>query len=364
MSNGDVKALLEVKKLTKSYGNKKVLQDLSFTLYKGQILGLVGKSGAGKSTLMRLLSFLEEPTSGKIEFNGEVDKKQFIGYSFQANSFYEELSLKDNLYYFGQIYGIDKNTVEERANLLFGLTDLSLTDMSSIVSSLSGGMKKRFDIVLALLHEPELLILDEPTAGLDPLRRKQLLNVIRRIQSAGVTIIISSHLMTDITESCSEALVLDRGKKLILDKPEKIRNELLDHEEIRIESTPGNYKKIISYLKGFNILHAEERNGKLIVYTPESEILLHYILHVLENNDETLQDIVVTEPDLEDVFEAMNGKKPERILRTNVARLNDFVKSLIGKKYSPAQVKEILLTHKWPKEITNALIGKHMRRVK
>lgn len=350
--------LLQVINLEKYFGKKHVLKGLTFNLDKGEVLGLIGKSGAGKSTILKILSSLEKPSAGSFQIEGSLEVGTLIGYSFQHNSFYEELTMQENLAYFGSIYNINKFDLKKRTEDLFSLTDLSLSDLKLKVNSLSGGMQKRFDIVLAMLHNPQLLILDEPTAGLDPLRRKQIITVIRRIQSEGVTIIISSHLMSDISDVCTKVLVLDNGKKLILDEPENIRDELMELEEIELTTTPGNYKKIMSYLKGFNFLHMEVRNKKLHIYTPESEIFIHYILHVLDRTNESLQNIIITEPTLESVFETLQHKSKSKLLYDNLQKINHFVYSLLGKKYSKEQLSKILKTHKWPSEITKVLINK------
>jgi len=350
--------LLQVTDLEKSFGDKKVLKGLTFSLDKGEVLGLIGKSGAGKSTILKILSSLEKSSSGSFKIEGSLDVSNLIGYSFQHNSFYEELTLQENLNYFGSIYNINKNDIKKRTEDLFRLTDLSLSDLKLKIHNLSGGMKKRFDIVLAMLHNPKLLILDEPTAGLDPMRRKQIMHIIRRIQSEGVTIIISSHLMSDISDVCTKVLVLDNGKKVIMDEPEKIRNELMELEEIELTTTPGNYKKIIPYIKGFNFVHMEERNNKLHIYTPESEILIHYILHVLEHTHESLENIVITEPTLESVFETLKHKSESKIMQDNLQKINHFIYSLLGKKYSKEELSKILKTHKWPSEVTKVLLNK------
>lgn len=354
--------LFEIKDLHKSFGKKDVLKGLDFEIYKNEILGIVGKSGAGKSTFMKILSNTLHNYKGEIVFNkkllGNKALNRIIGFSFQPYSFYDDLSLKDNVFYFGRLYGMSNDDINDKIDELFLMTDLDKQDLQLTAKSLSGGMKKRFDIVCSLLHSPKILILDEPTAGLDPMRRKQLINIIRRINTNGVTIMISSHIMSDVDNLCDRLLIIDKGKKLMLDAPERIKRELLEHEKIIIESSPGKYDKIIKYLSSFRILHCQKQKNKLIIYTPESEILVHFILHLLEDQGETLENIIVLDADLENVFDVLEKKGEKLVLKENLEKLNKFVFSLIGKKYSSAKIKEIMMSHNWPKEVAHALVGK------
>jgi hypothetical protein len=119
-----------------------------------------------------------------------------------------------------------------------------------------------------------------------------------------------------------------------------------------------NIDKIIKYLSGFNILHCVVEDGKLAIYSPETEVLLHFILHLLEKEDEVLENILISEPDLADVFSILEKKKEKQVIKENIDKLNKFVEILIGKKYSTAKIKEIMISHRWPKEIADALVGK------
>jgi ABC-2 type transport system ATP-binding protein len=357
--------IFEVEKLSKSFKNNLILDSLSFKIEEGKIIGIVGKSGAGKSTLMKILSGMIKSYSGSIILNNSYDKKNFsyyVGFSFQPYSLYEELSLFDNLIYFGKIYGLDKKTIMKRAKILFKVTDLDVSDLKKVVSSLSGGMKKRFDIVCSLLHDPKILIMDEPTAGLDPLRRKDIVKVIKKINSIGVTVIISSHIMSDIEGVCDEVMILNNGKIAIQDTPENIKSELLENEMIYIESSPGNYKKIVSYLSSFNILHCEYDSEKMIIYTPESEIIIHFVIHLFENNDESIERIKIIEPDLGDVFDKLNSQSEPKLLRKSIIEIDKFVYDLVGKHYTQDEISNIMINHNWPKEISKILVSRQFTR--
>ncbi len=358
--------IFELSNIKKSFGNNEVIKGITFSVFKGEILGIIGKSGAGKSTLMNILCGAIKDYHGKVTFNKKAlkNKSRFnnlIGFSFQPYSFYEDLTLRNNLLYFGKIYGLSRKEVMRRAEQLFSLTDLDLSHINKLAKNLSGGMKKRFDIVCSLLHSPEILILDEPTSGLDPIRRKHILNIIKRVNVSGVTVLISSHIITDIEDVCNRVLLIDKGYKIFLDTPRNIKSELLEHEQITIESFPGNYGRIISLLSGFNILHCKAEDEKLVIYTPESELFVHFLLHLLDQEGEILESITISEPDLNQVFQALENKPLKVSLRDNINKVDNFIYSLIGKHYTPEEIKEIMVSHHWPKEVVDILVSKRAR---
>jgi ABC-2 type transport system ATP-binding protein len=346
--------LCKVSHLAKTYGSKVVLQDINFTLRQGEIFAIIGKSGSGKTTLLKSIL-------GLVQCEGTIEKnysKQDIGFSSQHNSFYPELSLIENALYFGRIYGLSKKEVIARLNHYMQLTDLETKDMKKKAGSLSGGMQKRFDIICALLHNPKLLVLDEPTAGLDPVRRKQLMFLVRKISALGITVIYTTHIMSDINTACDRVMLVDKGKTILVETPEHIRGELLEHEQIVIQSSPGNYEPIVKFLSSFNIISCKAEDNKLIIYTPETEIFLHYVLHVLEDFNESLEDITVSEADLEDLFQSFEEQNVTKVINKNIQQVRSFIEGLVGKKYSKESIKEILVTHKWPKEVVEVLVNK------
>lgn len=357
--------ICSVREIAKSYGKKEVLKQLTFDIHKGEIIGIVGKSGAGKSTLMNIIAGLLQPSKGDIIFTDKEmtphELKKVIGYSFQPFSLYEELSLEENIKYFSSLYNLNFKKTMARARQLFLMTDLSEQDLKLEVKSLSGGMKKRFDIVVSLLHNPQILMLDEPTAGLDPLRRRDIIKIIKQISKQGVTVVISSHIMSDLEDACDRILVMDGGKKLVLDSPENIKTELLENELIKLKTLPGTYEPIIEHLRPFNIVECEEKDDWLYIYTPETEILIHYVLHLLEEFDETIEHIIISEPDLSEIFIKLQDKDVGIPLKDHVKQLKKFVFDLIGKEMNTEEIVEILKSHKWPPEIAEAVINKEVK---
>jgi ABC-type multidrug transport system ATPase subunit len=209
-------ALLEFAHVKKSFSSHKVLKDVSFDVEQGEIIGLAGKSGGGKTTLMRVLMGFYHADGGKILFEGkDVSRdlyhlRQNIGFTTQDNSFYEKLTVFENLEYFGQMYGVDEKSIRDRVPMLLGLLELNGKE-NLLAEDLSGGMKRRLDFAISLIHDPHILILDEPTTGLDPMLREQIWKVIQNIRGFGKTVIVSTHFFDELELYCDRVVILHNG---------------------------------------------------------------------------------------------------------------------------------------------------------
>jgi ABC-2 type transport system ATP-binding protein len=204
-------------KITKQFGTKTVIDKLTLSIYKHEIFGIIGRSGAGKSTLLKMLIGFYPVTSGKILFQGKVLKgpeiKMHVGFCTQENSFYPELTVHENLSYYGKLYEIAD--FKKRETEL--LTLMNITSSKDVVASqLSGGMKRRLDFAISLIHKPQLLILDEPTTGLDPITEKAIWDLIKNLSSQGISIIIISHMLEYVGEYCHRVGFLANGT-IVLD---------------------------------------------------------------------------------------------------------------------------------------------------
>jgi len=202
--------------VTKRFGNFVVLDNLNFNVKKGDLIGLIGKSGEGKSTFLKVLIGFYDINSGKILYNGsDITRKnklsKIVGFCTQENSFYENLTIDENLKYYGKLYNITRIQLKKRIEELLDMVSL-IERRNAVAGNLSGGMKRRLDFAISLLHNPELLILDEPTAGLDPLVRKNIEELIEKINNSGKTIIISSHMLDFIENKCKTIALLSKGK--------------------------------------------------------------------------------------------------------------------------------------------------------
>lgn len=203
--------MLEIINVNKKYGQKKVLHDVSFSVESGTVCGLLGLNGAGKSTLMKIVTSLAFKDSGEIEYNGIVYKKDDnsipLGYMIESPAFYKDLSGKNNLKILSALYDTVK---PERVDEV--LSDVGLDDVKNkLVSNYSLGMKQRLYFAYSILNNPEILILDEPFNGIDPVTSRLFKDLILKLAKQGCTIIVSSHVISDIQEICDKVVIIDKG---------------------------------------------------------------------------------------------------------------------------------------------------------
>lgn len=212
--------LLRISNLTKFYGNKLVLNGINMDINQGEIFGIVGMSGAGKTTFLECLVGFTQYDQGDIlvalhsdwgdsfiSTRRQKDMKRKFGFASQCPSFYSKLTIMENLEYFGSLYGMDKSRIRHNANILINLVGLS-GESDTLAGNLSGGMQKRLDIACALIHGPRVLILDEPTADLDPISRRNMMDVIKKINSEGTTVIIASHIFEEVEHMCNRISII------------------------------------------------------------------------------------------------------------------------------------------------------------
>ena len=216
------KSLAEVVHLRKSYGNHLAVKDVSFKLQRGEVLGLLGPNGAGKSTTMMMLAGLLTPTSGNVLLDGRKfdgrnhDLRRMLGVVPQEYAIYQELNAIDNLLFFGKLYGLRGQLLKDRCDEV--LEQIGLVESAKRPSGdYSGGMKRRLNFGVALMHKPSILILDEPTVGVDPQSRSHLLDCVRRQASEGVGIVYASHYMEEIQSICHRVAIVDHGEVLVDD---------------------------------------------------------------------------------------------------------------------------------------------------
>ncbi|WP_002147833.1 ABC transporter ATP-binding protein [Bacillus cereus] len=213
--------------VSKSFGKKEVLHNLSLQIEKAEIFGLVGPSGSGKTTLIKMIAGINESTTGDvIVFNTNMpnlNEMKRIGYMAQADALYEELSAYENADFIATMYGLKGKRKKERIEEVFELVQLS-EHMKKQVQHFSGGMKKRLSLAIALLHEPEILILDEPTVGIDPLLRKSIWEKFYNLKKKGTTIIVTTHIM-DEAEFCERLGLIREGNLVAIGTPEELKKQ-------------------------------------------------------------------------------------------------------------------------------------------
>jgi ABC-2 type transport system ATP-binding protein len=221
------KTIISVENLVKNYGNFKAVKDISFDVMEGEIFGLLGPNGAGKSTTLEIIETLREKTSGKVWVNGlDLDKqpgeiKKIIGVQLQTSGFYPGLNLVELIELFGGLYNRKPHAMDL-------LKKVNLQDKAkNKTKQLSGGQKQRFSIATTLINQPRIIFLDEPTTGLDPQARRNLWELIKEIRNNGTTVIITTHYMDEAEQLCDRIAIMDEGKIIKLDSPDKMIDELV-----------------------------------------------------------------------------------------------------------------------------------------
>jgi ABC-2 type transport system ATP-binding protein len=223
------KAVITVHDLVKKFGNFMANDHLNFEVYEGEIFGFLGANGAGKTTALRILSGLSEPTSGEVTVAGFNAKKQpelikkNIGYMCQKFSLYNDLTVKENIMLYGGIYGMRTAVIRERTDIL--LDKLSFREYGDrLISDLPLGLKQKLAFSVAVLHEPKIVFLDEPTGGVDPITRRQFWEMIYETAARGITVFVTTHYM-DEAEYCDRISIMNEGRIVALDTPAELKKQ-------------------------------------------------------------------------------------------------------------------------------------------
>ena len=249
-----MEVLLEASNLAKSYGARRAVDGVSFQVRAGQTLGLIGPNGAGKSTTVAMLCGLLVPDAGSVRVRGEQvgpgasEAKRRIGLVPQDLALYEELPAVENLMLFGALYGVPRALRRERAQRV--LEQVNLQDRArDKPSTFSGGMKRRLNIGAALMHAPELLVLDEPTVGVDPHSRNAIFEILERLRDEGCALVYTSHYMEEVERLADQVVVIDGGKVLADDTPLGLQRRLPSQAALRVELADVPEPKLLAGLR-------------------------------------------------------------------------------------------------------------------
>lgn len=234
--------VIEVENLTKKFGDFTAVNSISFEVKKGEIFGFLGANGAGKTTAMKMLIGIGKPSSGKAKvagfdvFTHPEDIKKNIGYMSQKFALYDDLTVKENITFFGGIYGLSRKKIEEKRQLL--VEELGLHNIvNELVGSLPLGWKQKISFSVALLHDPKIVFLDEPTGGVDPITRRQFWEMIYKAANNGTTVFVTTHYM-DEAEYCDRVSIMVEGKIEALDTPKKLK------EQFKVDSMNDVFLKL------------------------------------------------------------------------------------------------------------------------
>ncbi|MCF3650353.1 ABC transporter ATP-binding protein [Synoicihabitans lomoniglobus] len=301
--------MLAITSVTKRYDKLTALDDISLSIAPGEFFGLLGPNGAGKTTLMSLIAGLKRPDSGTIAVSGStatagaVAARQNLGLVPQSLALYDDLSAEENLHVFGQLFGLDRATLKARIDE--GLTAVGLADRrKDRVKTFSGGMKRRLNIIAALLHRPKLLLCDEPTVGVDPQSRNAIFEFLEARNAEGLTIIYSTHYMEEATRLCSRIAIIDHGKILADGTLNHLLGHLPSQEQLTLPATSATTAALPA-LAAFGSVTTTEDVHQLAL---QPDAKLSAVFTVIEKYGVPTSACTLSRPGLEDVFLHLTGK--------------------------------------------------------
>lgn len=306
--------VIEIKNLTKSYGNLIALDNFNLDVYQGEILGLLGPNGSGKSTCINTILSLLKYDAGKIMiFNQEMKPsayqiKRKIGVVFQDVAVFEELSVKENIDYFCGLYIKEKKI---RAKYVQDAIDLvSLNEFVKFKpKQLSGGLLRRLNIACGIAHKPELIFLDEPTVAVDPQSRNSILEGIKKLNDAGATIVYTTHYMEEVEQLCNRIVIIDKGKIIASGSVDELKNMISLGEKITIELNEINIDLIEQIKKSENVIDVIINNNTVHIAYRSKEGNLEKLVDYLRQNNVSYTSLFSERPTLNDVFLKLTGKE-------------------------------------------------------
>jgi ABC-2 type transport system ATP-binding protein len=303
------RSAIQTTNLTKSFNNIIAVNKLELDIQKGELYGLVGPDGAGKSTTMRLLAAIMDPTSGdarvaghSILSDGELIKEK-IGYMSQRFGLYEDLTVMENILFYADLYEVPQPERPTRIDRLLGFSNLT-PFKGRLAGKLSGGMKQKLGLACALIHTPEILFLDEPTNGVDPVSRRDFWKILYDLLKEGVTILVSTAYL-DEAERCTRIGLMHHGTILIEDEPKNIRNSLHLH---MIEVWSDSARSALEYVKNIGGVHSVSLYGDRLHITLEKRTNPAEVVAQLRHSGMDVKDFRDILPSLEDVFISMVEK--------------------------------------------------------
>ncbi|WP_438423606.1 ABC transporter ATP-binding protein [Aquimarina macrocephali] len=303
--------MIQVQNLSKSFQNIQAVNDISFTIKKGEIFGFLGPNGAGKSTTLNMMSTILKSDAGTIHIDGKNSNenssacKHLIGVVPQEISLYEDLSAYKNLLFWGNLYGIPSKKLKERIHTTLELIGL-LDRKKDLIKTYSGGMKRRINIAAALLHHPKVLFMDEPTVGIDPQSRNHIFEVIETLNKQGMTIVYTTHYMEEVERLCDRIAIIDSGKIIAQGTQSQLKEMVPTKESIELEfnflseNNVNLLRKLLSY-------SMTQNKNKLLVEITVKE--LSKVITACNELQLGIKDIQLNKVNLEAIFLNLTGKQ-------------------------------------------------------
>ena len=304
---------IKVQDLHKNFGDVYAVQGVSFDVQAGEVFSLLGPNGAGKSTIISMLSCLLEPTQGDARVSGHsilgepMAVKEAIGVVPQEIALYKDLSARENLTFWGKMYGLRGDPLRQRVDEVLEVTGLTERQKGR-VSKFSGGMKRRLNIGIALLHKPQVIIMDEPTVGIDPQSRRNILDNVQELNRQGMTVLYTTHYMEEAQEISDHIAIMDQGKVIAYgthDELVKIVGEL-DRIDLTINTESARVIERWQATEGVHEVSAED--GDLTLLVDDSNLVLPRLFEAATGAGVRITSVEIQEPNLEAVFLHLTGR--------------------------------------------------------
>jgi len=308
-------AILEVQHFVKKYGEFTAVNDISFEIQQGEIFSLLGPNGAGKTTTISMLSTLYAPSAGDATIAGHsitkdpMSVRQVIGVVPQDLALYEDLTARENLIFWGQMYGINGKDLNRRVDEV--LEQIGLTEKAkNRIKTYSGGMKRRVNIGVGLLHKPRLLFMDEPTVGIDPQSRRSILDTVKTLNQQGMTVLYTTHYMEEAAELSHRVGIIDHGQMIALGTQEELTRQVGQTDTLILHldanDDPQALADAMKVLPGVREATASEHQVSLI--TPKAEDVLALVVAKASERGIKIRSLDIREPNLEAVFLNLTGR--------------------------------------------------------
>lgn len=298
---------IEAKSLYKSYNSVNAIDGIDLSVKSGQVFGFLGPNGAGKSTIIKLLTTLVPPTSGELTILGINAKenplqiRHKIGVVLQQPSYEPSLSVEKSLEKYGMMWDVPRKIRKDRVEAL--LTDFDLHEIrKKKTEDLSIGQRRRLQVAREFMHDMKLLFLDEPTIGLDPSARRKLLDFLKRKVKEGITIFFTTHVLTEAEYLCDEIAIINKGKIIAVDTPDKLKNRFGKKKTIKIHlsQSPKNLEQLLFEVKDCKIDFSQ--GATITIHSDESEVVLLKVLQILHSNNISIEDLSAMPTSLEEIF--------------------------------------------------------------
>jgi len=308
-------AILEVHNLTKNFGDFTAVKGVSFNIEEGEVFSLLGPNGAGKSTTISMLSCLLEPSGGEAHVGGfsvsssPMDVKRIIGVVPQEIALYDDLSARENLIFWGQMYGMSGSSLKVRVDQV--LEEIGLVDKANQrLKTYSGGMKRRVNIGVGLLHKPRLLFMDEPTVGIDPQSRRNILDSVKELNSQGMTVLYTTHYMEEAEELSDRVGIIDHGELIALGTQRELTQTIGQNDTLYLHL--GNDKVAAALCEALKslpeVIQASSGENQVVLIVPEAQLALPPVIGLAEKLNYKIRSVDIQEPNLEAVFLHLTGR--------------------------------------------------------